>query len=62
MTSKTGMTPAQKLANFGTKAEHYGDKTGPKATLTPEEKMALKHGIYTNPDQKNLSASGLTAS
>ena len=29
VTSKTGMTPAQKLANFGTKAEHYGSKTAP---------------------------------
>ena len=55
------MTPAQKLANFGTKAEYYGDKTGPKAVLTPEQKMAAKHDIYKTPDQKNLSVTGLTA-
>lgn len=61
MTSKTGMTPAQKLANFGTKAEYYGDKTGPKAVLTPEQKMAAKHDIYKTPYQKNLSVTGLTA-
>ena len=44
------MTPAQKLANFGTKAEHYGNKAGTKATLTPEQKMAVKHDILKTPD------------
>ena len=54
MTSKTGMTPAQKLEHFGTKAEYYGDKKISKEPIaTGGSGMTIK--------EKNLSASGLNA-
>lgn len=55
MTSKTGMTPAQKLENFGTKAEYYGDKKVAKEpnVATGGSGMTIK--------EKNLSATGLNA-
>lgn len=55
MTSKSGMTPAKKLENFGTKAEYYGDKKVPKElnVATGGSGMTIK--------EKNLSVSGLNA-
>ena len=54
VTSKTGMTPAQKLEHFGTKAEYYGDKKITKEPIaTGGSGMTIK--------EKNLSASGLNA-
>lgn len=55
VTSKTGMTPAQKLENFGTKAEYYGDKKVAKEpnVATGGSGMTIK--------EKNLSATGLNA-
>lgn len=55
VTSKTGLSPAQKLEAFGTKAEYYGDKKVPKepTVATGGSGMTIK--------EKNLSASGLNA-
>ena len=55
VTSKTGMTPAQKLENFGIKAEYYGDKKVAKEpnVTTGGSGMTIK--------EKNLSATGLNA-
>ena len=55
VTSKSGMTQAKKLENFGTKAEYYGDKKVPKElnVATGGSSMTIK--------EKNLSVSGLNA-
>ena len=54
VTSKTGLSPAQKLEAFGTKAEYYGDKKVPKEPVaTVGSGMTIK--------EKNLSVTGLNA-